>query len=209
MFRASTRFAVILGLGAFPLVAQGQTGPRDCATIASVPLPASAIGLPTSGARVTGATPVGASGTAPRTIGAYCHVTADIDPVDRSAPPIKLEVNLPESWNGKALMYGGGGFNGTVLSSPGLIRLQPTDIAVPLGRGYATFASDSGHQGASTDASFARTPPTEDGRQIVAISSTLPGVKVRPLSEGTRPAALATAAISIDALVPSRKDVCM
>ncbi|GAC1600309.1 MAG: tannase/feruloyl esterase family alpha/beta hydrolase [Ramlibacter sp.] len=92
---------------------------------------------------------------APRTIGAYCHVTAEIDPLDRSAPPIKLEVNLPEAWNGKALMYGGGGFNGSLLSSPGLIRLQPSDVAVPLGRGYATFSSDSGHQGASTDGSFA------------------------------------------------------
>lgn len=44
---------------------------------------------------------------------------------------------------------------------------------------------------------------------MVAISSMLPGVKMSPLSDGTRPAALATAAISIDAFVPSRNDVCM
>jgi predicted esterase len=155
MFSAPRRLTIILGLCAFPLAALAQAGPRDCTTMASVPLPASTIGLPTSGARVTAATQVAASGTAPRTIGAYCHVTAEIDPVDRSAPPIKLEVNLPDTWNGKALMYGGGGFNGSVLSSPGLIRLQPAEFAVPLGRGYATFGSNSGHEGASTDGSFA------------------------------------------------------
>lgn len=52
-------------------------------------------------------------------------------------------------------MYGGGGFNGSLLSSPGIIRLQPGDVAVPLGRGYATFSSDSGHTGSSNDGSFA------------------------------------------------------
>jgi len=52
-------------------------------------------------------------------------------------------------------MYGGGGYNGTILSSPGTIRLQPTDLPIPLGRGYATFGSNSGHDGAADDGSFA------------------------------------------------------
>ena len=151
----------ITGLSALAFVwilssgAQAAPAGLDCPAMTSVPLPSSAIGLPTSGARVTAATHVDASGTPPRSVGAYCRVTAEIGPVDPSAPPIKLEVNLPESWNGKALMYGGGGFNGSLLSSPGTIRLQPTDVAVPLGRGYATFSGDSGHTGASTDGSFA------------------------------------------------------
>ena len=149
------RLIIVAGLSVLAASSQAETVSRDCAAMASVPLPASAIGLPSSGARITAATPVSATGTPPRTVGAYCHVTAEIDPVDRSAPPIKLEVNLPEEWNGKALMYGGGGFNGSLLSSPGIIRLQPTDVAVPLGRGYATFSSDSGHTGSSDDGSFA------------------------------------------------------
>jgi hypothetical protein len=44
---------------------------------------------------------------------------------------------------------------------------------------------------------------------MVAISSTSPGVNDSPVSEGTSPAPLATAAISMEALVPSRNEVCM
>ena len=160
MHTIPSRLTVTLGFAVaatlfLAATAHAQAALRECAAMSAVQLPAAAIGLPTTGARVTGSTPVGASGTRPRTVGAYCRVTAEIDPVDPAAPPIKLEVNLPEAWNGKALMYGGGGLNGSLLSSPGLIRLQPTDVAVPLGRGYATFSSDSGHQGPSTDGSFA------------------------------------------------------
>ena len=135
--------------------AHAQQVPRACADMSAVQVPAASIGLPTSGARVTVASPVAPSGTAPRTLGAFCHVAAEIAPVDPAAPPIRLEVNLPDAWNGKALMYGGGGLNGSLLSSPGTIRLQPADVAVPLGRGYATFSSDSGHSGSSSDGSFA------------------------------------------------------
>jgi hypothetical protein len=137
------------------VTAHAQQSSRACAEMPTIQIPASAIGLPTSGARVTSAVAVPLAGTGARTVGAYCRVTAEIAPVDPAAPPIRLEVNLPDAWNGKALMYGGGGFNGSLLSSPGLIRLQPADVAIPLGRGYATFSSDSGHQGASTDGSFA------------------------------------------------------
>ena len=38
---------------------------------------AQAIGLPSSGARVTAATPVAAGGSAPQTFGAYCDVSAE------------------------------------------------------------------------------------------------------------------------------------
>lgn len=128
---------------------------RACAEMTTVSIPASKIGLPTNGAKITEAASVPASGSGSRTVGPYCRIKAEIAPLDPAAPPIRLEVNLPDDWNGKALMYGGGGFNGSMLSSPGAIRLQPADVAVPLGRGYATFSSDSGHQGASTDGSFA------------------------------------------------------
>lgn len=144
--------AAALALAAAPAAAQAQS---DCAALASLAIPASAIGLPTSGVRITAATPMPAAGTAPKAVGPFCRVTADILPVDPKAPAIKMEVNLPADWNGKALMYGGGGNNGSILSTGGTIRLQPADLPIPLGRGYATFASDSGHQGNSADGSFA------------------------------------------------------
>ena len=43
-------------------------------------------------------------------------------------------------------MFGGGGFDGTHPNVAGNVPLGPADQLLPLGRGYATFASDSGHQ---------------------------------------------------------------
>jgi hypothetical protein len=47
-------------------------------------------------------------------------VLGHIDPTDPKASPIKLEVNLPVEWNGRSVQYGGGGFNGTLISGLGL-----------------------------------------------------------------------------------------
>jgi hypothetical protein len=151
----------VAALAIFPLLVLGcgagradNSGAVACENLAKVAIPASVIQLPTNGARVISALPVAAAGTPPRAVGSFCRVMVEIAPVDPSAPPIKLEVNLPDSWNGKALMYGGGGYNGVILSTGGTIRLQPTDVAIPLGRGYATFGGDSGHA-ASSGGSFA------------------------------------------------------
>jgi hypothetical protein len=66
--------------------------------------------------------------------------------VDATAPKIKFQVNLPENWNRKAMMFGGGGYDGTIATGVANVPAGPTDKQVPLGRGYATFGSDSGHQ---------------------------------------------------------------
>lgn len=117
----------------------------SCNELSGKQVPASAIALPTSGARVTSATPMPAGGTPPQTFGPYCEVTAEITPVDPSAPTIRMRLVLPEHWNAKAMMYGGGGYNGTVPNVAGNIPAGPIDQPTPLGRGYAVFASDSGH----------------------------------------------------------------
>jgi feruloyl esterase len=44
------------------------------------------------------------------------------------------------------MAFGGGGFDGTIPNVAGNVGFGPTDQLVPLGRGYATFGSDSGHQ---------------------------------------------------------------
>lgn len=126
-----------------------EAKPMACDGFAGLAIPASVTPLPTKGAKVTAAAAQPASGTGPRAVGAFCRVMAEIAPVDPAAPPIKMEVNLPDTWNGKALMYGGGGFNGVILSTAGAIRLQPPDMPIPLGRGYVTFGGDSGHEGAN------------------------------------------------------------
>lgn len=121
--------------------------PLACAGMATLTVPASAIGLPTRGARVTSATLVAPGGSGAAALPEYCKVLADIAPVDPAAPAIKLELDLPTQWNRKFLMFGGGGYNGLIRLPPnGNVPAGPADQPYPLGRGYATVVSDSGHQ---------------------------------------------------------------
>ena len=77
---------------------------------------------------------------------AFCKVLGHIEPTDPTAPPIKFEVNLPADWNGRSLQYGGGGFNGTLITALGLPPAYPYDKPSPLARGFVTYGTDSGHQ---------------------------------------------------------------
>jgi pimeloyl-ACP methyl ester carboxylesterase len=113
-----------------------------CAEVNGMVIPATSIDLPTTGGLVTGTTVVPAAAA----IGAYCKVLGEISPVDPTAPKIKFQVDLPASWNHKAMAFGGGGFDGSIPNVAGNVGFGPTDQKVPLGRGYATFGSDSGHQ---------------------------------------------------------------
>jgi feruloyl esterase len=109
-------------------------------------IPADAIDLPTTGAAVTDAHVVAASGTGAAALPEHCLVSAAISPVDSTAPKILFRVALPTRWNSKVVMFGGGGFDGTIPNGAGNVPAGPVDKLTPLGRGYATFASDSGHQ---------------------------------------------------------------
>jgi hypothetical protein len=57
----------------------------------------------------------------------------------------KFTLLLPDQWNGKFFMGGGGGFVGNVQNS----------AEVTVNDGYATAGTDTGHQGGITDASWA------------------------------------------------------
>ncbi|WP_158788882.1 tannase/feruloyl esterase family alpha/beta hydrolase [Granulicella sp. L46] len=112
-----------------------------CAGLKGIVLPASLIGLPTTGAAVSSARERHEGGVA------YCRVMGKIYPVDPQADDIHFELNLPEVWNGKALQYGGGTFDGYIGKSDGLGRTAVglKKEATPLMRGYATLGSDGGH----------------------------------------------------------------
>jgi len=56
-----------------------------------------------------------------------------------------MKIALPDAWNQKAMMFGGGGYNGTIPNVAGNVPAGPVDQPTPLGRGYAVFGSDSGH----------------------------------------------------------------
>jgi hypothetical protein len=89
---------------------------------------------PTPAARVVPATPT------------FCRVLGEIGPVDPTAPPIRFQINLPFGWNGKSVQYGGGGFNGVLITGLGLVPGQPYGQPAPLAQGYVTYGTDSGHQ---------------------------------------------------------------
>lgn len=120
--------------------------PVACADLNGMAVAASAIGLRTQGATVTSTAVVPAAGSGATAVGEYCKVLGSIQPVDSNAPKILFQLNLPTSWNGKAMMFGGGGYNGSIATGLGNVPAGPADQPVPLGRGYATFGSDSGHQ---------------------------------------------------------------
>ena len=119
---------------------------RTCAELGGMTIAAASIGLPTTGATVTSAVLVPAAGTGVAAVADYCKVLGDINPVDSKAPKIKFQVNLPANWNHKAMMFGGGGYNGVIATGVGNVPAGPADKPAPLARGYATFGSDSGHQ---------------------------------------------------------------
>lgn len=138
-------------------VDQTVSTPLTCAQLAGKTVPASAIGLATTGATVTAATTMPATGTGAQSVGEYCLVSGSISPVDPAAPSIKFQIAMPTTWNKKIMMFGGGGYDGTIPAPTGNVPAGPTAQLSPLGRGYATFASDSGHQAnalGSEDGSF-------------------------------------------------------
>ncbi len=129
---------------ALPAVANLPAG-EACARLRGATIPSASIGLPTSGATIASAELV-AAGAPDNTNGEYCKVQGAIHPVTYRAPDINFEVNLPNQWNGKSLQFGGGGFNGTVVTGLGHYAKQPESEATPLARGYVTLGSDSGHR---------------------------------------------------------------
>jgi len=126
-----------------------------CQALTGLALPPGRFSLPTGGAVVTSAVLVRAQDAGNRS-GEHCRVLGRISPVDPAAPSIGFQVNLPSAWNGKALQFGGGGYNGRIPNTVGVAPHGIASAATPLAQGYVTLASDSGHQAPdANDASFA------------------------------------------------------
>jgi len=153
-------------------VASARTAAMACSELAGAQIDSAFTFLSTNGATIDRAVLVAADDPANRS-GEYCQVNGSIKPMDKSAPDIKVQINLPSQWNGKSLHYGGGGFHGvlqTALNHPEGSLLYGEDFLgrgdvtpalkngppTPLRQGYATFGSDSGHQAVSIwEGSFA------------------------------------------------------
>jgi feruloyl esterase len=142
-------------LAAPRLVAQDATRlATDCASLKEMTIPASAIGLPTGGAVVQ--TAVAVKATDDRNAnGDFCKVTGIINNATASTAVFEFEVNLPNTWNGKALQMGGGGYDGNLVNGLGAYTLQRAGEETPLKKGYVTLGSNGGHRGgAGFDGTF-------------------------------------------------------
>src|ERR1044071_8186768 len=123
-----------------------RLAPTACAALKDFSIPASAIGLPTSGAVVQSAEPVAAS--AEKNVnGDFCKVTGVIKNATASMAVFEFEVNLPNTWNGRALQFGGGGYDGSLVTGLTVYANQPPAAQTPLKQGYVTLGSNGGHKG--------------------------------------------------------------
>lgn len=118
-----------------------------CAALAKLIIPAANLSLPSGGAKITEAVSV----VAGERNGDYCKVMGAVSPIDPTAPDIRFQINLPADWNKKALQMGGGGYNGRIPNTLGPASHGSRTGPTPLGMGYMTLASDSGHQSANGD----------------------------------------------------------
>lgn len=138
-------------------VSLGNDPAVRCASL-TAGVAANEIGIPSGAATIDSATwvaatnlavaergPTPASRVSPATP-AFCKILGRIAPVSSTAPPILFQVNLPSQWNGRSVQYGGGGFNGTLISALSLPPAQRFDTPSPLAQGFVTLGTDSGHQ---------------------------------------------------------------
>ena len=153
---ASTLFA---GLA----VAASAQSLLRCEDLAKMTVAVADIGLPTRGAMVISAQRLAEEAPYPDTDGEHmlptaprCLVLGRIASIDAAAPPINFAVNLPLTWNGRALQSGGGSMGGAIITAPkgkasGRFDPMPLTRPYPINQGYATFGSDGGHSGADTE----------------------------------------------------------
>lgn len=109
--------------------ASGQAKRDDCASVGGLQLP---------NVRITEAVTVAAPASGAVTVG-HCRVSGVID------KEIRFTTLLPDRWNGRLFSGGGGGFVGRV----------DNQAQTSVNLGYATVGTDTGHQGALTDATWA------------------------------------------------------
>ena len=157
--RATSRSALLAALIFMCTWSAPAAANEPCGTLQGMTISASTIGLPTRGAVVDSTTKVEIDsglpwGVAPKTI-AYCQLLGRVLPVEEVGPdntpatgglPIQFQVNLPDQWNHRSMQFGGGGFDGKLVTGTGNVSHAPSGSQTPLQRGYATLGSDSGHQ---------------------------------------------------------------
>jgi feruloyl esterase len=144
-----------LTLPASPGVSQTASAEARCEAMAGREIRP---GVTITAARHVAASPIRASAgpVAPgqEPLPGHCRVEGTIDPhrgVDGKDYAIGFALALPDQWNGRFLLQGGGGLNGAVAPPVGPVAAGDRPA---LARGFAVISHDSGHKGAVFDAAF-------------------------------------------------------
>ena len=98
---------------------------------------------------------------------AHCAVTGVLE------AEINFEMLLPDDWNGRFMMGGGGGYVGSV-QNQAMTPMCSAAGGTPLARGYATIGTDTGHTGGGVEASWALNNPERQenfGRRAVHLTA--------------------------------------
>ena len=132
LFSALSVTALVLAVSGSEPVVRAQTDHAECSHLTMLRLPdikiSEAVSVPAQGTTSTGAVRA-----------AHCRVNGVI------GTEIRFSLLLPDAWNRKFFMGGGGGFVGSIQNS----ALSTVNL------GYATVGTDTGHQAPGTDASWA------------------------------------------------------
>src|SRR5206468_4096225 len=144
---AALAFAVALAHE--PTRAQETGGADACDRLAHLMLPATKIVARVVAAGTFAGPPAPFTGRDMsafyRSLPPFCRVSASAMPTSDS--DIKIEVWMPMSgWNGKLQGLGNGGFAGLIVFP---------NLGVAMSKGYAATATDAGHAGSPTDATWA------------------------------------------------------
>ena len=126
--KASFLFALVLAASVSVAPGLDAADHGDCAQLMALKLP---------DVKISEAVAVAASGTGITV--AHCRVAGVI------GTEVNFSLLLPDTWNHKFVMGGGGGFVGTVQNQAQIV----------VNAGYATAGTDTGHQGGTIDASWA------------------------------------------------------
>ncbi|MET0280229.1 MAG: tannase/feruloyl esterase family alpha/beta hydrolase [Steroidobacteraceae bacterium] len=124
-----------------------------CAALAQFQAPGISLQISAAALQPAGTLP-GMPGAAPVAVPAHCRVDGQFDArtgTDGKPYAIRFAVAMPVQWNGRFLMQGGGGLNGSVGAPLGATAAGDQNA---LARGFAVASTDSGHAGSVFDGAF-------------------------------------------------------
>jgi pimeloyl-ACP methyl ester carboxylesterase len=155
MKECSSKVAALLLVACGSAVAQ-TTDAAACAALKQLQVPGVNLAITKTEWFLAGSPQPGRGGAAsPMKLPAFCRIDGMIDKrtgVDGATYGIGFAIALPQTWNGRFLLQGGGGLNGSVQPP---IGANAAGSEPGLTRGFAVASTDTGHEGkGGFDASF-------------------------------------------------------